>query len=135
MKSTVLTMALFMAAYLCNGRSKLPLEITEKFNHELSNTDHCYLIEVKNSSNKTINAYVQKIIERSKNLDSRQLQTELDFKIFTESKQLVLKTLFIKPNITSRFYVKSNHNSNTELGRWNCVEIELVNEFNQNVIS
>jgi 5,10-methylene-tetrahydrofolate dehydrogenase/methenyl tetrahydrofolate cyclohydrolase len=128
-------MALFLATLLCQSQNKLSLQIVEKSNQELSQSVHWYLLEVKNSSSKTMNAYVQTKMDICKNLDSRQLQTELEFEVFTESKQPVLKTLLIKPNGTSRFYVKSNHNSKTELGRWNCVEIALVNEIDQSVIS
>lgn len=135
MKSTVLTMALFMVANLCNGQSKLPLKIAERSNQELSKTNHWYLLEIKNSSSKSINAIVQTKTNQCKNLDSRQVQTELDFEIFTEHKQPILKSLLIKPNSTSKFYVKSNHNSKTTLGGWNCAEITLLNEIDGTEIS
>jgi hypothetical protein len=135
MKSTALTMALFMAAYLCQGQNKLPLKIAEKSNQELSNPVHWYLLEVKNSSSKSINAIVQTKMDKCKNLDSRQVQTELDFEVFTENKQPILKSLLIKPNSTSKFYVKSNHNSKTTLGGWNCAEITLLNETDSTEIS
>lgn len=135
MKSTVLIVALFLAAYVCQSQSKLPLKIIETSNQELTNPVHWYLLEVKNSSNKSISARVQTKMDRCRNLDSKQIQTELDFEIFTETKQQLLKTLLINPNSSSKFYVKTNYNSKTTLGGWNCAEISLLNERDNTEIS
>lgn len=135
MKSTVFTIALLLSAYICQSQSKLPLEIIEKSNQELTNPAHWYLFEVKNSGNRSINARVRTKMDRCKNLDSRRAQSELDFEIFTETKQPLVKSLFIKPNSSSKFYVKTNHNSKTTLGGWNCVEITLLNQTNNTEIS
>jgi hypothetical protein len=45
MKSTVLTMALFLATLLCQSQNKLSLQIVEKSNQELSQSVHWYLLE------------------------------------------------------------------------------------------
>lgn len=135
MKSTVLTIALFLVASLCQSQSKLPLKIVEKSNQDLSNPVHWYLFEVKNTSDKLINAVVETKIDKCKNSNSKQIQTELDFEIFTETKQTLNTPLLLQPKSNSKFYIKSNHNSRTVLGGWNCAEITLVNDGDRSVIS
>lgn len=107
------------------SQSKLPLRIVENTKEALTKPEHWYQLEVHNTSNKTIDAFV--LIENNacKNSQARN-QSELQFEIFDSNKKEVRETILLSANGKSTFYVKSKRTPNSKLGSWNCANITLA---------
>lgn len=124
MKSIVLFIVALIAIS-SYSQTKLPLRIVENSKEELTKSEHWHQLEVHNIGTKSIDASI--LIENNacKNNQARN-QSELQFRIFDENKKEVTKSLMLKANNKTSFYVKSLRTSDSKLGSWNCANITLL---------
>ncbi|GAB4164877.1 MAG: hypothetical protein Tsb0033_26510 [Winogradskyella sp.] len=115
------------------GQSPLSIKIKEGSDKPNYEKVHTYLLEITNSSKRSIRFVID-----SKNIKCQNLKEENQVKLVQKNLSKTSKAQFsehmLKTNESFEFYLKISRPDNTTINKWNCTEIKAVDE-NGNTLS
>ncbi|MCB0398753.1 MAG: hypothetical protein KDD26_03855 [Winogradskyella sp.] len=127
------TVILLFAIINVYGQSPLSIKIKEGSDKPNYEKEHTYLLEITNSSIKSITFVID-----SKNIKCQNLKEENQVRLVQKNLSKTSKAQFsehtLKTNESFEFYLKISRPDNTAINKWNCTEIKAIDE-NGNTLS
>ncbi|WP_339896245.1 hypothetical protein [uncultured Algibacter sp.] len=145
MKTIFTLLILLFCVVSSHSQNDISIKLLEKPSNALSDSEHNYLFEIKNNSNKefkNLNISVKNVScynSTSKSYkdesSSKKYKSNLDSFVLNKDKRSGLNQLNSKGQSTINFYVRLSTNKNTRLNSANCFEIFIKNNKGKGILS
>ena len=146
MRSIFTLLLVFFSVFISFCQNDLTIKLLEKPTNELSDTEHYYLFELKNTSNTDYsNLNISKanvLCEENgtnkffkKDSSSNKSKSNLDVSVKNQDKYSDINMLESKAKTTTTFFVKLSKKSTAELNTANCFEIFITNNIANKILS
>ncbi|WP_298761378.1 hypothetical protein [uncultured Psychroserpens sp.] len=109
------------------GQEQLRLSLKKDSDKTVNETEHFYLMEIKNNANKSIEFSISTENVACENV-SAQKQVPLNQNTLNKQKSNTAKSMSIGAGETLEFYVKISRPKNTKLNTWNCSEVKAISK-------
>lgn len=120
--TVILCMYVTMSSY---GQSPLSLKIKEGSDKPNYETEHSYLLEIKNSSKRSIRFIVESEDTQCQN-HNKENQVKLVQRNLTKTSKSQFTEYTLNPNESFEFYVNISRPVNTSINKWNCTEVKAL---------
>lgn len=124
---TITTFLVFLC--LCSlstfAQQSLNLSVKEKSDDPIYNTERSHLLEVKNTSKKTVSV---SIITEDTDCSNTKKQPQLTLikEIYSKNRSSKLNQFSIAPNQSIEFYLKTIRPKNAISNTWDCTKVSVV---------
>jgi hypothetical protein len=124
---TITTFLVFLC--LCTlssfAQQSLNLSVKEKSDDPIYNIERSHLLEVENTSNKTVSVNIIAEETPCSNV-KKQSQSTLVKEIYPKNGSSKLSQFSISPNQSIEFYLKTIRPKNTKMNTWDCTKVSVV---------
>ena len=124
---TIIKLLIFfcLCSFSSYAQQSLNLSVKEKSDDSIYNTERSHLLEVTNTSHKTVNVNIV-TEETACSKAKKKSQTALIKEIYPKNSSSKLSQFSISPNQSIEFYLKTIRPKNTKLNTWDCTKVSVV---------
>ncbi|MEY8848928.1 hypothetical protein AB9K26_08935 [Psychroserpens sp. XS_ASV72] len=122
----IATIVILCLATVSSFSQQLQINIKEGSDKPNTESEHLYLLEIKNDSKATANFTIKTTNVNCNEIDSER-QTVLNHKALSKTSKREQSSYSLQPEAALEFYVKTMRPINTKLNTWNCTQVQAVN--------
>jgi len=109
------------------SQERLSLSLKVDTQKTVNETEHFYLMEIKNNSNTNSRFNISIDNTKCQNIESSK-QVPLIQSALNKSKSQLINEISIEPGKSKEFYIKISRPNNTQLDTWNCSEVKVLSK-------
>ncbi len=133
-----ITLVLLLASNIFYAQQSFELSIKEGTKNPIQNSEHIYLLEVKNNSKSESLIRIQvsnASCKETENLQNRVQKRQVNFNQQVLNKNLTknVEQISLKPNETYQFYIKITRPNGVAKKTWNCTEVIVISDDGKSI--